>query len=340
MDTTAAPPDGLTAETATPEQIMRFVASAAVQAPSVHNTQPWRFGHRGQAIELSANNERQLRLADPHGREMFISCGAALFNVRAALRCLGVVPEVRVLPDPDLPNVIARVAWSQRVPPVEYEKQLFAEIPRRRTHRGGFDPGDLPAALLAALPGEAAREGAMLRLLDGDWPRTVAVAAVVEAGDAALRLDSARVKEEARWAPGPASQRQDGVPPTAYPAQPERTDPDFRGRDFAHGHGWGLPPREDAPLVRSAGVAGLLTTSADHPADWIHAGQALQRVLLVASSYGVAAALHSQPLEVPLLRDFIRIHLSDGAYPQMVLRLGMTGETAVSARRPVEEVLL
>ena len=63
-------------------------------------------------------------------------------------------------------------------------------------------------------------------------------------------------------------------------------------------------------------------------------------MLLVASGYGVAAALHSQPLEMPLLRDFIRIHLSDGAYPQMVLRLGMTGETAVSVRRPVEEVLL
>src|ERR1051326_3281492 len=99
MDTTTAPPDGLTIETATPEQIMRFVASAAVQAPSVHNTQPWRFGRHGQVIELSANNERQLRLADPHGREMFISCGAALFNVRAALRCLE----------------IGRASWRERV---------------------------------------------------------------------------------------------------------------------------------------------------------------------------------------------------------------------------------
>src|SRR4051812_38022033 len=112
MDPSTAPPDGLTAEAATPEEIMRFVVGAAVQAPSVHNTQPWRFGRRGQEIELSANNERQLRLADPHGREMFISCGTALFNVRAALRCLGLVPEVRVLPDPDLPNLIARVGWS------------------------------------------------------------------------------------------------------------------------------------------------------------------------------------------------------------------------------------
>jgi nitroreductase len=340
MDIFEAPSDGLPAEAGTPEEIARFVAGAAVHAPSVHNTQPWRFGHGEREISVSANNERQLRVADRHGREMMISCGAALFNVRVALRYLGFVPKVRVLPDPDLPNLVARVAWDERVPPAEYEKQLFAEIPRRRTHRGGFDSASLPAALLADLPEEAAREKATLSLMAEDRQRAAAIAAVVEAGDGALRLDDARAKEEARWAPGPSSQRQDGVPPTAYPAQPERTEPNFPSRDFAHGHGWGLPHRAEDPLVRSAGVVGLLTTSVDHPADWVQAGQALQRVLLVASSCNVAVALHSQPLEIPLLRDFIRIHLSGGAYPQMVLRFGTTSETAVSVRRPAEEGLL
>jgi hypothetical protein len=63
-------------------------------------------------------------------------------------------------------------------------------------------------------------------------------------------------------------------------------------------------------------------------------------VLLLAGSCQVAAALHSQPLEVPMLRDFIRTHLSGRAYPQMVIRLGAASEKAVSVRRPVEEVLL
>jgi hypothetical protein len=84
----------------------------------------------------------------------------------------------------------------------------------------------------------------------------------------------------------------------------------------------------------------MLTTSVDRPADWVHAGQALERVLLLASSCGVAAALHSQPLELPLLRDFMRVHLCGRAYPQMVLRFGATSDTAVSVRRPVGEVLL
>jgi hypothetical protein len=338
MDIFEGPSEG-PSEAATPEEIARFVTAAAVQAPSVHNTQPWRFSHRDNEIELSANNERQLRVADPDGREMFVSCGAALFNVRVALRYLGLVPKVRVLPDHHLVNLIARVSWDDRVPAVEYEKELYAQIPRRRTHRGGFDPAPIPPELLAALPGQATKEKAMLDLMDAEPQRAAVLAAVVEAGDGALRLDSSLAKEEARWAPGPDSHRQDGVPPTAYPAQPERTEPQFASRDYAHGHGWGLPPGEEDPVVRSAGVVGLLTTSVDQPSDWICAGQALQRVLLLASSYGVAAALHSQPLELPLLRDFIRIHLSRRAYPQMVLRLGTTSETAQSVRRPVDEVL-
>ncbi len=342
MDIFQAPSDGLPAEAATPEGIARFAVSAAVHAPSVHNTQPWWFSHDEHAISVHADNERQLRVADPHGREMMISCGAALFTIRVALRNLGLVPQVRVLPDPDLPNLVARVAWGERVPPVEYEKQLFAEIPLRRTHRGGFDPVPLPAVLLTDLPGEAAREKAKLTLLTEaeDQQRAAAVAAIVEAGDYALRSDSARAKEQAQWAPGPSSHRQDGVPPTAYPARPERTEPYFPGRDYAHGHGWGLPPGTEEPETRSAGVVGLLTTSVDHPADWVHAGQALQRVLLLAGSNKVAAALHSQPLEVAVLRDFIRMYLSGRGYPQMLLRFGATSETAVSVRRPVEEVLL
>jgi len=334
-----APSDGLPAVAESPVEIARFVTSAGVQAPSVHNTQPWRFNQGEREISISADNERQLAVADPHGREMMISCGAALFNVRVALRYLGFVPKTRVLPEPDLPNLIARVTWDEKVPPTEYERNLYAEIAQRRTHRGGFDPAPLPAALLAALPDEATKERATLSLVTGNQGLASAIAAVVEAGDCALRLNSARAREEAHWAPGPASRRTDGVPPTAYSAQPEHTEPEFASRSFAHGHGWGFPSPSEIPEVRSAGVIGLLTTSVDQPSDWVHAGQALQRVLLTASSCHVAAAMHSQPLEIPLLREFIRVHLAGRAYPQMVLRLGATYEKAVSVRRPVEAVL-
>ena len=179
----------------------------------------------------------------------------------------------------------------------------------------------------------------MLRVAARDDERA-ALAAAVSAAEHAARLDGARRRELARWARPPGSPHRDGVPVTGYPARPERSEPDFPGRDFAGGQGWGLPPSMMGPLHHSAGAVALLATSVDEPADWVGAGQALQRVLLVASAHGVAAALHTQPLELPELREFIRIRLSGRAYPQMLLRFGATDQVAASIRRPVEEVLL
>jgi hypothetical protein len=106
---------------------------------------------------------------------------------------------------------------------------------------------------------------------------------------------------------GPARQHPLGqLPATSYPARPARTVPDFPGCDFGHGRGWGLPSTSAYAAARSAGVACLLTTAGDGPCDWVNAGQALQRVLLTSAACGVAAALHSQPLELAWLRKLIR----------------------------------
>jgi len=267
-----------------------------------------------------------------------ISCGAALFTARLALRSLGYLSQTFVLPDPAQPLLVARVNWGRRAARTGFEQRLFAQVRQRRTHRGGFDPVPLPVGLLANLRGGAARYGAMLRIVADDG-RRAALAEAVAVAERAQRLNSELVRELARWAPAPGSARDDGVPSAAYPARAEHTDPDFPGRDFAHGRGWGLPPLSTAPRFRSAGIVGLLTTAHDRPADWVDAGQALQLILLTASSYGAAAALHTQPLELGWLRESIRTQLSDGAYPQLVLRLGAVIQTAISVRRPPDNVL-
>jgi hypothetical protein len=267
-----------------------------------------------------------------------ISCGAALFTVRLALRSLGYIPETSVLPDPGQPELVAQVSWRERAVADEFERRLAGHVLTRRTHRGAFDPEPLPAGTLAALRAGAAREGAALRIVADDGHRA-ALAAAVQSAEHQLRRDGERLRELARWTPAPGSGGCDGVPATSYPARAEHTDPDFPGRDFARGHDWGLPPLSPAMSHRAAGVAGLLTTDADRPADWVHAGQALQRILLTASICGAAVALHSQPLELPMLREFIRTQLSDGAHPHLVLRIGLVTQVAVSVRRDPEDVL-
>jgi hypothetical protein len=322
----------------TPEEIAAYLVGAAVWAPSLHNSQPWWFSVAGQEISLYADAGRQLGVADPRGREMLISCGAALFTTRLALRSLGYVPETTVLPDPARPLLVARVGWQQRAAAAGFEQRLLSQVPLRRTHRGGFDPLPLSPDLLTVLQQGAERDRAMLRIVD-DAPSRAVLAATVGTAEHALRSDGAYARELAAWAPAPGSARRDGVPPTAYPARPERILPHFPGRDFARGRRWGTALASLPAAPRSAGVVCLLTTPGDRRADWVNAGQALQRALLTCATCGVAAALHSQPLERARLREFIRTQLCDGAYPQLVLRLGTAIQTAVSVRRPPAAVL-
>jgi len=318
-------------------EVARYVIGSAIWAPSVHNTQPWWFAIDGAQIELHADVRRLLCVADPAAREMLMSCGAALFTAKLALRTLGFVPECRVLPDPADPHLIACLRWRRQAPPVGYERLLADQVTRRRTHRGGFGPVPLLPGLLDVLRQGAARDGADLRIASDDASRAL-LAALVEMAERAQRIDSAYVSELAQWTPPPDSMRPDGVAPSSYPARPEHTSPHFPGRDFARGHGWGFP--SGGPGTNNyAGVACVLTTPADYPDNWVNAGHALQRILLTVAAYGAAAALHSQPTEIGWLREAIRNQIGDGSYPQLVLRLGTVIQSEVSLRRPLNSVL-
>ncbi|HZE29867.1 MAG TPA: hypothetical protein VE198_00340 [Actinoallomurus sp.] len=322
------------AKSAPDKEVTHWLIDAATWAPSVHNTQPWWFGTRGSTVTLHADPDRRLDVADPDGREMLISCGAALYTLRLAVRSLGRCPWVETRSDPERPGLIADVGVGPPQEITEDERRMYGEIRRRRTHRGGFRPEGLVTGLLQALRTQADEEGVSLRVV-ADPRARVALAALTEAAEQIERQNPAYCVEMAHWAPRPGSRRMDGVHENAYPRDPERTDPHFTARDFARGHGWGLA---DDERHGSTGVVVLLTTRTDGRADWLRAGAALQRVLLRASMEGVSAAFHTQALEVPELRDVVRGRFCDGEHPQMIMRLGTTDREIKSVRRSPGEV--
>jgi hypothetical protein len=325
-------------EALTEDEIAAYLVAAAVWAPSLHNTQPWLFGSDGRELGVYADAGRQLVVADPAGRQMLISCGAALFTARLALRSASRIPQTQILPDPADPLLVARLSWRQRAAAADYERQLFDQVMRRRTHRGGFDPLPIAPGFLAVLRAGARRDGAELCVVTDEASKAT-LAAAVQTAEQTLRLDSSHVQEMAAWVSPPGSLRRDGVPPMSYPARPVRTTPDFPGRDFSHGRGWGIAPSSANATARWAGVICVLTTADDRRVDWVNAGQALQRILLTSTAYGVAAALHSQPFEISWLRESIRTQLGRDSYPQLLLRLGTVIQTAASVRRPAAHVL-
>ncbi|MEU4541509.1 nitroreductase family protein [Streptosporangium sp. NPDC023825] len=316
--------------------VVRTAVQAATWAPSVHNTQPWSFGVDGDEIALRADSDRKLRVGDPTGREMLISCGAALTNVRLALRVLGYEPRVRVLPDPDRPALLATVRPGAAVAADEDTRLLYAEIERRRTHRAGFTQLPVPQRLIEALVAEAGGEGARLTPVRSE-PAIRVLAAITCAAQDVQAQDQPLSLELIGWARPPGSPRKDGVPAESYPREPRRTHPHFAQRDYAHGRPWGSDA--DQSLSASTGVVAVLTTRGDTRQDWITAGQALQRVLLHACAHGLGAAFHTQALEMPHLREFLRQELCSQEYPQMIMRLGVTFDDGRGVRRPATEVL-
>lgn len=315
---------------------LEAAAEAARWAPSLHNTQPWTFSMSGAEISLRADTDRKLRVGDASGRELLIGCGAALFTMRTAMRCEGFEPEVRTLPDPDRPSLLATLRPGAQVPADESVLALGEQIERRRTHRAGFADVPVPDGLIERLVHAAAEEGA--RLTPVHSPQAVGVIAALTQAAQGVQAQAQRFSLELiRWSRPPGSDRGDGVPAEGYPRQPVRTDPDFPQRDYSGRHDWGT--QSGAPAATSVGVVALLTTPGDSRKEWLDAGQALQHVLLHAAAHGVSAAFHTQALEMGLLREFLRNELCSGEQPQMIMRLGVTFDDKESVRRPLSEVM-
>ena len=317
-------------------EILAFLVRYAVLAPSSHNTQPWRFRPAGDAVELHADLSRKLEVADPDGRELVISCGAALCHLRLAMRYFGYADLVEVLPQPEL---LARVWLGAPAAATAEEERMFRAIPHRRTYRREFEARPLPAALLAALESAAREEGACLHILASEEARHELGELIAEA-DRAQMADEAFRRELARWIHPHDSVTHDGMPGYAF-GLPERMDfvtPWFARTIQAFDMGARVAALDRKLAAASPGLA-VLGTAGDAPRDWLAAGQAIDRVLLRAWAEGVGASFFNQPVQVASLRPALRELMHGAGFPQMILRLGYAHETPPTPRRPASEVL-
>jgi len=318
-------PDG------TPGPALRECLLAATAAPSIHNTQPWLFRLRGDTVDVLVDRRRQLHLLDPDGREMFVSVGAATFNLRVAVRAHGREALVRLTPDPAEPDLAARVTIGRAAPGLP-AYALAGAIPRRHTNRRPFADKPVPHGTIEELAAAATAEGATL--LIADPALRDGVLSLTRTAENRMRTNPRYRAELAAWTTPGGFGRREGVPREAF--GPRDTYAALPLRDFALGHGapTAVVAFEPDPTVV------LLFTALDAPADWLRAGAALQRVLLTGTLRGLAATPLSQLSEIPALRRLLT-DTATGQVVQTVLRIGYaTTPARPTPRRALEEVIV
>lgn len=309
---------------------MQALVQAATLAPSSHNTQPWLFRLEGEVIELLADRTRALPVNDPDDRELTISCGCALFNLRVAAAAAGLQAQVEPWPDAADTDLLARVRLaSSRVE--QTDAALHAAMVERRTYRACFAATAVDPMSLRSLVDAAQSEAASLAVLDTADQRLGAAALVAE-GDAVLWANPSWRRELAAWMH--PRRRGDGLtlPALAIPVAQVVV------RTFDMGHGVAAKDRQ---LADESPVLAVLTTVGDSPRDWLAAGQALQRLLLLGVQLGLQASYLNQPVQVATLRPKLQQLTGCPGYAQLLLRIGTPKRVKpATPRRPLADVLV
>lgn len=319
------------------EEKLRFALQYAVLAPSSHNTQPWRFIVDRDAVTLCADRLRALPVVDPFDRELIISCGAALFNLRVALQHFGLAYAITVFPSHADPDVLAHV----RIVPGGHRdaslEALFPAIVRRMTTRAAFADEPVPPAAQRRLIEAGAAEGADVACIDAPAERE-RIAELIADADRVQFADARFRRELASWVHPRRSD--DGMPAYAagVPALLDVAAPLLTSviRTFDVGGGMAAAHHR---LVEGSPLLVALSTGADNAEAWLATGQALERLLLTAVHEGYTASYLNQPIETPELRERLRAALGTTSTPQLLLRIGRGPDAVHAPRRPLADVV-
>lgn len=314
----------------------------ALRAPSVHNTQPWRWRIRPEVVELHADWHRHLTATDPDRRDLVLSCGAALHHLQVALAADGRAVDVDRLPDPEDCGHLATVTIRPG-PGDPADAALFPAIARRQSDRRRMSHRPVPPRHLATLAEQASRVGALLLPMTSPAMRSRLAAALTEASHR-QQLSPGYAAELQLWTRRYHGGR-DGVSAASVATPPTGLINASPLRRFPRGQ---LDQPRQLPGHGTADDAAellVIATPGDDPLDWLHAGEATSAVLLAATRLGLATTALSQGVEVEASRSEIRnkvLHVPER--PQLILRVGWPATNAAplpaTPRRDLRSVLL
>jgi hypothetical protein len=316
---------------------LAFCLNYAVLAPSIHNTQPWSFRLVDDAVEVCLDRTRALPVTDPFGREMTISGGAALMNLNVALNHFGYESWVQYAPEPETPDLIARVRVGRARVPGHQDQTLFRSIRRRRTVRRPFQARPVPRELQRRMIWIAMEHGAWLHFADSTADRASIRGLIEQAHEIKGRDDAYQAErtqppgliDSVRGNGGPVINSQNGN--EAAHATGEMGSP-----EILTGQEWITRERR---LLDASPVLVVLGSGTDSPEEWVRTGEALQHILLHATSVGLSASFLNQPCQIPELREQLREMTGRSGPPQLLLRMGYARSSKPTPRRPVGEVL-
>lgn len=315
-------------------ELLHDAVEKAGRAPSILNTQPWRWRIHDDQLELLADRSRQVTSIDPDGRLLTLSCGAALHHARVTLAAAGHEAVVIRQPDPDRPDLLAQIRLTGRHEVAWEDTFLHRSIRARRTDRRPFPAiAPVPADTNAALDRVAEAEHAWLHHVADE--QVLYLRAAADLAQRAETADDTYLRELRAW-----TQRRrttgEGVPPDTFVAAVERPVP---LRDFSL----------DEEIMLHPGLGDdqyaeylVLATAADEPADWLRAGEATSAVWLTATYRDLAVSVLSDVVEVPAARELLRSLLHRPGHPQLVLRIGFDMQPMppkASPRRPSEDII-
>jgi len=319
------------------EQQLRFALQYAVLAPSNHNTQPWRFIVDDDTVQLCADRTRALPVVDPYDRELLISCGAALLNLRVALSHFGLAYAITLFPSETDPDIVAHLKVlpdGRRDPDLA---RLFGAVTERVTTRAPFADEPVAEALKAKLVDACDAEGAIASCVDARSTRQ-SIAELIAEADQIQFADPRFRRELASWIH--PRRLGDGMPAygTAVGGLLDLAVPLFTSVVRVFDVGAGTPATHQRLVEGSPLIVGIATARDDREA-WLATGQALERILLVAASEGLTASYLNQPIEVSTLREPLRVLLRVDATPQLLLRIGRGPSVNHAPRRPPSDVV-